>query len=533
MSTRKLILSLIVVVLAVVGCSIFEQPEVTTQGTLNLSQLATIPTPAASDDIVMVRDTSAGVTYKSQLGSLFNGIDIDLGESDLDATNIDASGTLNADGATTLGSSLGVAGPTTVVTLTASGPVTFTDDMRVVGESIVVSLTATGPVSVTSLTVVNESDMRGDIANKHGDVTLADDVVITGTLDVAGATTLAAVTASGTISGAVGGSVAGGWTIDNGGLQVSAGDTNVVALNASGAVSVATTLGVVGATDLMGTVADSSGNLTLGDDVDVTGALDVAGPTTAVTITAAGPISIVANSDTLNPTLHIDDTDTSGGSKTPDIVFSSLGIQIAKIRANDALGLEFRGADDLVDMSINTDGVVSIAGDTDVVALNASGAVTLDDNLTFTGSGAGLQHGYVWGNEITWTQASAGLNTWYNISHAGIADGPLNGVGHSGSGALTVTVAGMYMADWAGDAEADAANQHIQVTLSVDGSATEFGQTHFETIAVNRESAISSMAILDLAAGQTVQVAIRTTDAGTPDLFVDHYHLRLVQIAGT
>ena len=652
MSTRKLVLSLIVVVLAVVGCSIFEQPEVTTLGTLNLSQLATIPTPAASDDIVMVRDTSAGVTYKSQLGSLFNGIDIDLGESDLDATNIDASGTLNADGATTLGSSLGVAGPTTVVTLTASGPVTFTDDMRVVGESIVVSLTATGPVSVTSLTVVNETDMRGDIANSTGDVTLADDVVITGTLNVDGAATMAAITSDGAITtsstlGSAGDAIFAADANVSVDLDVG-GDTTVVAITASGAGDFETTLNVDGASTMGAITSDGAitTSSTIGSAGEATFAIGVQSGdgtvgapaygyvadsntgmyrtgantlglatdgTLAVTVDASQEVGIgvsdpdelvelykvgiqlklsggaadyatfaTAADGALTITTVDDDATQANIIFAPDghvgIGTTSPGERLEVRKDNAATGVRVWAYDDSPNgqdtyiqfgnkingafpddewyMGLDADdgkafkigyggGAWSIPGDDDALTIDTSGTVhankelkvgasgTFSDNLTFTGAGKGLQHGYVWGNEITWTQASAGLNTWYNISHASIADGPLNGVGHSGSGVLTVTVAGMYMADWDGDAEADAANQHIQITLSVDGTATEFGETHFVTIGANRESTVSITAILDLTAGQTVQIAIRTTDAGTPDLFVDHYHLRLVQIAGT
>jgi len=178
--------------------------------------------------------------------------------------------------------------------------------------------------------------------------------------------------------------------------------------------------------------------------------------------------------------------------------------------------------------SAGFDGSVEVDG-----AFWADGAAAFDDNLTFTGSGAGLQHGYVWGNEITWTQASAAQNTWYAISDSGMTSGPLNGISHDGNGLITVTVAGMYMADWSGNFEAAATNIHMQIAFSVDGTPGEFGQNHIETIAVHRDQSASGTAILDLAAGQGVNVAVRTTDAGTPDLYVDHLHIRLVQIAGT
>lgn len=144
-----------------------------------------------------------------------------------------------------------------------------------------------------------------------------------------------------------------------------------------------------------------------------------------------------------------------------------------------------------------------------------------------------LAFGSCYGVEIGWTQASAVQNTWYDISDAGMVDGELQDVTHDGNGQLTVTKAGKYIADWAGSFEADAANQHIQLTFSVNGTEGGPGMNHIETVAVSREQACSGNAILDLAANDTVHISIRTTDAGTPDLVVDHLMIRLVQIEGT
>jgi hypothetical protein len=147
--------------------------------------------------------------------------------------------------------------------------------------------------------------------------------------------------------------------------------------------------------------------------------------------------------------------------------------------------------------------------------------------------GGGLQFGNCYGNEIGWTQANAVQNTWYDISDADMADGKLHGVTHDGSGQLAVSKAGMYAADWSGSFEADAANVHIQIAFSINGTEVGDGLNHFETFGVSRQDPCSGTAILDLAASDTVNVSIRTTDAGTPDLAIDHLMLRLIQIGGT
>jgi hypothetical protein len=156
-----------------------------------------------------------------------------------------------------------------------------------------------------------------------------------------------------------------------------------------------------------------------------------------------------------------------------------------------------------------------------------------DGDTRFLG-GAGLPFGSCYGNEIAWTQASAVQNTWYEISDADMANGQLHDVAHDGNGKLTVTYAGMYLCNYAISGETDAgAGTHIQCTFSVSGTETNDGMNHSETIGANSQIAMSGVAILDLAASATLEVSIRTTDAGTPDISVDHLNITCVQIGGT
>lgn len=152
-------------------------------------------------------------------------------------------------------------------------------------------------------------------------------------------------------------------------------------------------------------------------------------------------------------------------------------------------------------------------------------------DLLFKTSG-GLQYGSCYGNEIGWTQASAVQNTWYEISDSDMADGQLNGVTHDGSGKLTVSKAGRYLCNWTGSFEANGANVHVQITFSVSGTETSDGMNHIETLGANNQHPSSGNAILNLAANDTVEVSIRTTDAGTPNLSTDHLNITMVQIGG-
>jgi hypothetical protein len=156
-----------------------------------------------------------------------------------------------------------------------------------------------------------------------------------------------------------------------------------------------------------------------------------------------------------------------------------------------------------------------------------------DGDSRFVG-GAGLPFGSCLGNEIGWTQAGAVQNTWYEISDADMSDGQLHDVAHDGSGKLTVTYAGMYLCNYTMSGETDAgAGTHIQTTFSISGTETNDGMNHSETLGANAQIAMAGTAILDLAASATLEVSMRTTDAGAPDISVDHLNITCVQIGGT
>lgn len=156
----------------------------------------------------------------------------------------------------------------------------------------------------------------------------------------------------------------------------------------------------------------------------------------------------------------------------------------------------------------------------------------LEDDFVFTVSGAGFPYGGCHGNEIAWTQTSAVQNTWYQISDADMADGELNLVTHDGNGKLTATKAGRYLIIFTCSAESSLTNKHIQLGVSINGGNPTYPINHFEIITANTQIEVSGNAIINLAANDTVEVAMRTTDTGTPTLSVDHLNLTINQVGG-
>lgn len=157
--------------------------------------------------------------------------------------------------------------------------------------------------------------------------------------------------------------------------------------------------------------------------------------------------------------------------------------------------------------------------------------VDAEGNTRFVGH-SGLPFGAIHGMEIEWTQASAVQNTWYAVSDVNLHATQLHDVTHNGSGQMTVLYDGVYTVDWSGSFEASAANKHIEITVSVNGLENESSMNHFETVAASRESPCAGNTILYLNANDTINLSMKTSDTGTPDLSVDHLMIKIVQVAG-
>ena len=115
-----------------------------------------------------------------------------------------------------------------------------------------------------------------------------------------------------------------------------------------------------------------------------------------------------------------------------------------------------------------------------------------------------------------------------------MVDGELNLTTHDGSGKLTVTKAGRYLINYSITWEDTTANDHTEVGIEVSGSgsANPAGITHSETKFANEEQTQSGTAILSLAANDTIELAIRTTDANTPTISVQDVNITMVHIGG-
>jgi hypothetical protein len=174
----------------------------------------------------------------------------------------------------------------------------------------------------------------------------------------------------------------------------------------------------------------------------------------------------------------------------------------------------------------NTKGALRFGNDSGNAAMSIIG-----NDVIFTDAGGGLLYGAAYGKDIAWTQASAAQNTWYKVSDVDMVDGPLNLITHDGSGKLTVTKAGTYKIDMAISHENNGTDKHTEYGVSIDGASPTMYQREFcATILEEQHGSLSR--IITLTANQTIELAIRTTDTGTPTLTVNNLSITVVMIGG-
>ncbi|MCK4718549.1 MAG: hypothetical protein KAT70_07755, partial [Thermoplasmata archaeon] len=191
--------------------------------------------------------------------------------------------------------------------------------------------------------------------------------------------------------------------------------------------------------------------------------------------------------------------------------------------------------------SIDADFRVESDGDAAAFVIEGSSSnVTISTgDLKFSGDGSGVPFASIYGNDIGWTQAAAVQNTWYDIVDADMTTSELNELTHDGNGLITIITAGRYSIAWSITLSADTINHHYEGGIELDdgGSAEAPGQSHYEISNIaalaNSDFPMSSVAILDLAASTTVEIAVRTTGAGTPDISVDHVNVVVTMEGGT
>lgn len=106
----------------------------------------------------------------------------------------------------------------------------------------------------------------------------------------------------------------------------------------------------------------------------------------------------------------------------------------------------------------------------------------------------------------------------------------MNLVTHDGSGKLTVTNAGRYLINYRATVSCSVDGKELQTGISISGTEANDGIDHEIVTNAAAKEGMGSTAILNLSANATIEISIRTTDAGTPDISVEHINVSVVKI---
>ncbi|MFC1736925.1 hypothetical protein ACFL1X_12480 [Candidatus Hydrogenedentota bacterium] len=160
--------------------------------------------------------------------------------------------------------------------------------------------------------------------------------------------------------------------------------------------------------------------------------------------------------------------------------------------------------------------------------------VDITGDFNWIGSTSGFQFGAEYGNNIGWTQSNMVQNTWYNISDSSMTTGEINGsVSGDGNGKLTAGKAGKYLINYSVCYICNA-DVLIHTGIEVNGSGTANVAGRALSQSGTNDKSLSGTAILDIAANQTIEIAIMTSTAGgTVDIEVSCLNLNITQLGGT
>lgn len=143
-----------------------------------------------------------------------------------------------------------------------------------------------------------------------------------------------------------------------------------------------------------------------------------------------------------------------------------------------------------------------------------------------------LPFGSFKGNEIDWQQVAA-VDVWYTISDADIIVGQVGNTVFQNNQEIKVAKAGYYDVYYYISVECSIAGKHVLTAPGINGVEQADGQTHHEFARANEEASWSGGGILLLAVDDKVSVEIAASDAGNPNLTVQHVGLVVTETGRT
>jgi len=140
-----------------------------------------------------------------------------------------------------------------------------------------------------------------------------------------------------------------------------------------------------------------------------------------------------------------------------------------------------------------------------------------------------MPYGSCYGLNIGFTKTSMVQNTWYDVLDSDIQSGSIQFTSHS-QGLISYPTPGHYHVSFQISMECNANNKHIEVGIKKTGTVVDNARVIYETKTANSQFSVSGASIVSIVSGGTINISVRTTDTGTPNIIVYNTNLTSVYL---
>ena len=140
----------------------------------------------------------------------------------------------------------------------------------------------------------------------------------------------------------------------------------------------------------------------------------------------------------------------------------------------------------------------------------------------------GRAYGNMYADNATITCTIAATDTYVQVPN-GITGGTVSGFTFQNSRELKCNVAGVYLVNWSMSVNSGSANQEIEGSIMINGTASTITESHCEVLNPTRPMVIAATGIVTLAVNDLVSMGVSEHTA-IHDIIVNHLTLTLLRI---
>lgn len=163
-------------------------------------------------------------------------------------------------------------------------------------------------------------------------------------------------------------------------------------------------------------------------------------------------------------------------------------------------------------------------------AFGEDAKLNIDDtgDAYFSGAGAGLPFGSLYGDNFNQTVTVLATDTYYEVG-GGLSGGDENLMTFQNAKEIKVLKAGKYLVNYSMAVKTASAGQEIEGEVMINGAPQDNTSNHAETMSANKAMGLGGTGILTLALNDVVSLSVSNHTA-TTDIVVEHANMTLLMI---